>query len=296
MTLESSLRRLLTGIRVLPRRLSLSTPGVQATAPMLRGVWGAALHDLDSQAYLTVFEGEGRSTRRSPAFILRPAPYDPEDAPALEWVSFGAGLRHDALLLRAWDIASGMGLGPDRQRFHVRVLRLLGPDGQPCESSGADTAWPLSEAAWPLAGPPASTPCRLTFPAPLRLLRRHRLLAHPTLADLVVAGARRLQPLLTPEDQEQLAALRPQLLDLAQSIATLPWQGERLDLVRYSARQQSEIEMRGVTGHLDLPEGPGDLWPLLAAAQWLHLGKGAVVGLGQLVVEPLEPAEGRQAG
>jgi hypothetical protein len=45
--------------------------------------------------------------------------------------------------------------------------------------------------------------------------------------------------------------------------------------------------MQGVVGTLDLPDGPGPLSPLIAAAQWLHLGKGTVMGLGQLRIIPL---------
>jgi hypothetical protein len=54
---------------------------------------------------------------------------------------------------------------------------------------------------------------------------------------------------------------------------------------RWSAAQQAEVELHGVTGVMDLPEGPGELWPLLAAAGWLHLGKGTVFGLGRLEVQ-----------
>ena len=36
--------------------------------------------------------------------------------------------------------------------------------------------------------------------------------------------------------------------------------------MRYSGRQKTELEMRGVSGYLDLPDGPVPLWPLLAAA------------------------------
>ena len=39
------LRELLAQVLVWPRRLLLRTPGLEATVPMLRGVWGAALHD-----------------------------------------------------------------------------------------------------------------------------------------------------------------------------------------------------------------------------------------------------------
>jgi hypothetical protein len=45
--------------------------------------------------------------------------------------------------------------------------------------------------------------------------------------------------------------------------------------------------MQGVVGTMDLPDGPGPQSPLIAAAQWLHLGKGTVMGLGQLRIIPL---------
>ncbi len=44
--------------------------------------------------------------------------------------------------------------------------------------------------------------------------------------------------------------------------------------------------MGGVTGELELPAGPGPLADLLAAAQWLHVGKGTVMGLGRIDVAP----------
>ena len=68
----------------------------------------------------------------------------------------------------------------------------------------------------------------------------------------------------------------------------------RLDLHRYSGRQRAELELRGVAGYLDLPYGPGEVWPQLAAAQWLHLGKGTVMGLGQLIVQPLPCGSGQR--
>jgi hypothetical protein len=57
--------------------------------------------------------------------------------------------------------------------------------------------------------------------------------------------------------------------------------------VRYSGRQRQELEFHGVTGELPLPAGPGPFADLLAAALWLHLGKGTVMGLGQMVVVPV---------
>lgn len=85
--------------------------------------------------------------------------------------------------------------------------------------------------------------------------------------------------------KSKLEVLAPALIEIARLVSAREWTGERLDLVRYSARQEAELEMRGVSGGLELPEGPGELWPLLAALTWLHVGKGAVVGMGQLAIE-----------
>jgi hypothetical protein len=119
----------------------------------------------------------------------------------------------------------------------------------------------------------------------LRILRKHELVERPTLVDVVVAAVRRVEAYLPSPAQARLAEVRPALLELARQAHTREWEGGRLDLVRYSGRQKQEMELRGVAGHLDVPEGLGDLFPLLAAAQWLHLGKGTAVGMGQLLIE-----------
>ncbi len=282
----SPLASVLSAVRVLPRRLSLDTPGVMATVPMLRGVWGAALHRLDPIAYDAVFDGVGPPHVRQPAYVLRPARPDPADAPAVEWILFGPAIRHDEALLRAWDVASGMGLGSERIGFRLKARRGLGSHGR-LDDPGSRAGWTLDRAAWPLTGNPASTPCRLAFAAPLRLMRDGELIVGPAPADLALAACRRLAAFLPEDLRDVVRDVRRKMLEEARALPAMPWKGQRLDLVRYSGRQRREVEQRGVAGYIDLPEGPGPLWPLFAAAQWLHLGKGTVHGLGQLVVKPI---------
>jgi hypothetical protein len=142
----------------------------------------------------------------------------------------------------------------------------------------------LGAATWPL--PDARACCELHFPTPLRLLRRGKLIAQPTLADLIVFVCRRVKSFLHAEYHAAWDDLARVALDLARRTPTQPWRGVPRNLLRYSARQGNEIELRGVSGVLGLPFGPGKLWPLLAAAQWIHVGKGAVLGMGQLVPQP----------
>ena len=279
MTHDSTVHHLLAAIPILPRRLLLDTPGVEATVPMLRGVWGAALHDIDLAAYRAVFE-TGESDGTPAAYLFRPAPPAPHFAPAINWFLFGPALDHEQALLEAWRVAAARGLGPRRRPFTVRRVAGLVPSG---EGRAEATAWTLDQAAWPAGS--ASAPCRLSFPAPLRLRRQGRLIKRTSLADLVVAAGRRITAFLPPDERDAWQRQSAAWLELARDTQQTPWAGARLDLHRYSGRQQSEMDLRGVTGWLELTEGPGELAPLLAAVQWLHLGKGAVMGLGQLVVE-----------
>jgi len=110
----------------------------------------------------------------------------------------------------------------------------------------------------------------------------------PSFADVAVAAARRLVPFLPQRQLGELESARGRILEAAKATACGEWRGERLDLHRYSGRQKAELELRGVSGHLDLPGGPDGLYPLLAAAQWLHIGKATTVGLGKLVIEQLK--------
>ncbi len=280
---------LLDKVLILPRRLVLDTPGVQASVPLLRGVWGAALHELDQQAYEQVFETQGQREKgialSPPGYVLRPAPPDPNLWPAVDWILVGAtAIEYDEVLRRAWDVASGMGLGPQRRRFFIRRTIWLGPDEQPMVWP---SAWPLGLARWPFDSP-ERTPCRLVFRAPLRLLRRKRLIEQPTLTDLVVAAVRRVTPFLSKPLREQWQELGQELIEQSRRIKCSKGIWERLDFQRYSGRQRQRIELRGVEGWLELPKGPGPLWPLLNVCRWLHVGKGTVFGLGQLWVEPLE--------
>ena len=274
-------------IRVKAWRIELTTPCLRATIPMLRGVWGRALRHLDAEAYRLIFVGDGPAHQRLPRYVLRPAPPDPRTAPAIDWILLSVTPALEALAWRAWDVACGMGLGPERTPFHLRDRFTLDAGGHP--SKGREYEWDLSRAEWPLDGDPARTPCRVTFGSPLRLTRRGVLLDAPSLADITVAATRRITNLADVSDDECQRKLTMAARREADSIASGPWEGVRADLVRWSGTQQREIDLYGVTGGLDLPRGSRSLWPLLAACQWTHIGKGTVFGLGGLQISPMDP-------
>ena len=283
-------------VRVRAHRILLDTGSVQATAPMLRGVWGRALRALDpmvKRRYATLFEGHdddtkhGSGRRKMPLYVLRPAPPDPLFAPAVDLLlcRLGKGCDHAIVALNALTAASVAGLGARREPFRIDRICGISPDGQ--TASGPKT-WYLRSAAECLAHEAARRDAlRLEFEGPLRILRKGKLLQAPSFADISVTGLRRLIALASDGCAADLPA---RVLEAARCLSASQWRGRRQDLVRWSGRQNSRVEMWGVTGRLVLPDGAGPLRPLLAACQWIHIGKGTVFGLGKLGLALERPA------
>ena len=275
----------LSGVRLAAWRMGLTARGGGVPLAVLRGAFGAALHDLSLDAYEEVFrpdEADG-----APAYLLRRSAHRMPDRSIFEMVLFDRALPHLEVILDAMRLAGERGLGRDRRTYGIDRLAWLDPWGRPSRDRTAERAFKLDLASWPLAGDPANEPCRLFFPEPVRILRKHVLVERPTLRDLVVAGCRRLAGLVSPDQRVLAHSLQGAGLDVADSVASQPFVGTLDSLGRWSATQQQYMELHGVTGFLDLPEGPGAVWRLLAAMQWVHCGKATVVGLGRLVVLPI---------
>ncbi|MCY4171579.1 MAG: CRISPR system precrRNA processing endoribonuclease RAMP protein Cas6 [Bacteroidetes bacterium] len=279
--LSKHLYLLLNKVKVSAFRLLLKTPDVFASTPMIRGVWGRALNNLDKNLYSLVFVGETADGQSLPRYIIRPAPYDPDTAPALDWILFNVNQNHEKMLWRAWDIACGMGLGKDRSPFLIREIIVISPS-----NTDQKRSWTLAEIGWPLTGDPSSNPCVLQANVPLRLIKKSQLIDAPNYTDLIVASVRRISGLAGLNRGDEYASMIRAVRKESQQIVANKWIGEKCNLVRWSATQQNEVELFGVTGSIFLPDGPGNLWPLLSAAQWSHLGKGTVYGMGELHIEP----------
>jgi hypothetical protein len=277
--------RLLAGVRVAAWRMGLAGYGDAIPLPILRGAFGAALHDLSMAAYERVFRPE--EAEGAPAYLLRHSPHRLAGSALFELVLFEPAFEHVDVVLAAMQLAGERGLGRERRAFAIRRLAWLDPWGRPGRDREGERPFELDLSAWPLAGDPAQEPCRLLFPDPIRILRQKVLIEQPTLRDVVVAGCRRLAGFLPPTELVALRVLQESCLAVADTLAVQPFVGVADGVGRWSASQQRFIELRGVTGHLDLPDGPGPLWRLLAALQWLHCGKATVVGLGRVVITPI---------
>jgi len=279
---EQLIRDWLRPIEICCRRIILHTKTpCSPSVSMIRGVWGRALHHLDIDAYHTVFQGTGAEHLRQPSYMIRSSENGfrgNQTTFHLNWITWGKAIFHDRTLCRAWDVASGMGVCKERIPFAVEMSNL------------DDERFSLADVSWPIPGTPATSPFRLSFPVPLRIVRKNHAIMAPTLSNLTEAAIVRLTLVrhLIEGDRDSKSSPQGTWPDFAEAAialsTTIPstlWRGREQNLIRYSSAQQDEVKMKGTTGYIDFPEGVGPLWPLFAAARWLHLGKGTSIGMGQ---------------
>ncbi|MBF0633517.1 MAG: hypothetical protein HQK85_02545, partial [Nitrospinae bacterium] len=150
MGLEIILKAFLKRITILATRMEIDTSEVFATIPMLRGVWGAALHELDRDIYSKVFADDGEETNNKiPGYTLRPTTPSNDGFPAIEQILIGDAVNHYDALISAWNMASQMGLGKKRIPFTIRKTHFLGCDGRLSSAENSKSGWILGNAVWP---------------------------------------------------------------------------------------------------------------------------------------------------
>jgi len=288
--LAQALRTHLASIRILPRQFLLRVPAaIRIDASLLRGIWGAALRELDPLVYKQVFKPDRLSGRNVPSsYVIRLIRSG--DQLVVQWILIGDAIAHDTSLRRAWDFAAGAGFGPQRHRFPIQEMKCLDPQGHAVSEA---EPWSLDHCEWP-ASVPIEGPCQLAFPGPLRILRKppgipgagSALVLQPTLTDIVVSARRRIGAFLAKPDQSEWRKLAHDAEELSRQIQFVAnWQ----PCGHY--RPKAEDVRIGVRGTLALPEGLDELWPLLTAAQWIHIGKSTIEGLGQVVIKHLSVDE-----
>lgn len=298
---ENQIRQWLAPIRLSSLQLELRLPvRIDFQIPTLRGVWGSALRRLDSMVYHTVFEGTGPANMMVPQYIIRQSrvnePFQIKDEYLYAYIDFltwGIDSEQRFLTLRAWDIASGMGLGKTRKPFTVlKILNNFCDCYQKGEYEAIDESIPLT-ALLPEETEESELPCEVKFEIPLRLIRGKHFVNKPdpcTLADAILSRLAIIRCQCANEWHGTDKVVRPadirpaffqEFLEYVETIPYVPWQGERYTMRRYSGRQNSDIDLDGMVGSLQFPQGTKALWLLLKLAEQLHLGKTTTLGLGR---------------
>ncbi len=215
------------------------------------------------------------------------------DAHVLPVTLFGKANGLLAVIILALSRAAAQGLG--KQRGQMRLIRVkMQPEPDTDDIITVfEYGGPLSSAApWRPKVPemPGNGRLLLELQTPLRLVVQKKVLSprrfdspYPLLMNLV----RRASMLCAFHGDHELQADYAALKHAAQRARLVEASLEWRDQHRWSSRTQRKVPLGGVTGRLllDLSEA-APLWPFLWLGQWLHAGKGAVLGLGRYTIRP----------
>ncbi len=255
-----------------------------------------------SCVYSWIFETpppeDSKIMRRYPAvphpFILSPE-FSLRKASAGELMDIGLTLVGKAnqylpYVIEAFRRMGEQGIGSSKSRFKLIHLKQHVDSAQGNWQALYENGR-LQKPADPLTPKLPALPKSLevTFVTPLRirsggqLMNPARFAFRPFISSLL----RRLSALSYFHTDTPLECDFRAFVDLAGSIKVHEKQLYWHDWTRYSSRQKTSMKMGGLLGSFKLHgEQIEPFWPVLHLAQWMHAGKGAVMGLGKYAINP----------
>lgn len=190
------------------------------------------------------------------------------------------------------------GLGADLGRYELLEVQNEGRDGshpvfQQAEGvlkelGGRLTAQDLTAS---LAAVPTGSDFRLAvqFLTPTRIRSEGKVQLEVSFQDLVRAILRRLSSLCYFHCGRELEVDFRGLIEQASRLRTVREDLHWHEQERFSGRQRQRIDMGGVIGTVVYEAADSAWWKpylsLLAVGEWVHVGKGCVMGLGKFRIE-----------
>lgn len=232
-------------------------------------------------------------------FIIEPPSaaarlFQPGDRFDFRLVLVGRAIDHLPYFVFTFQQLGQVGLGPIRGQFELMELHADTPAGSECLYTAGGPLRPHSPrvTAADLAPPAATdgTPrLAIHFMTPTRIRNDGTVQTDLTFQDVIRALLRRLSSLCYFHCDAELAVDFRGLIDQAAAVQRVESRLRWRPLERFSGRQSRRIEMGGVEGTVVFEAPDPRVWrgylPLLRAGEWVHVGKGAVMGLGRYRVE-----------
>ena len=220
-----------------------------------------------------------------------PIHYQPGDAMEFGVVLFGNSVRHLPYMLHGLQRAGEIGLGYDRAPFRLSEIRtesglILYRFSSQCVAGDDESrSWRAICESRKRPG----TGIQLHFLTPTRIMEDGKITKEFSPAAFAGTLLRRCAALILFH-----AGATPDQVDFRQYLNLSPtWkvQSQHLrwkPLTRYSNRQKAEVPMDGLIGDVTLSGDFEPLAPFLALGEYVHIGKGAIMGLGHFFVTPVK--------
>jgi len=244
--------------------------------------------------YYVLYENDGATHNAKDG--VRPYVFYPHSGPgearlphfSLDISLFGSAIRYLPILWQAVLMTAETGLGADRTPLALLQIEQKSAAAWlplPVDSDGfRQVRGPFRLSDCLNAAPPL--PWRLELLTPLRLRRQGRYLSQLDWPFFLASIAQRLETLMVqfqhgePMGAEAWKQLQGLFQLEAKVVHSLHWR----DWHRYSNRQRRKVPMGGLAGSFTVEQAPAGWWAWLQAATVVHIGKGAAMGMGRLVV------------
>jgi hypothetical protein len=221
--------------------------------------------------------------------------YQPGEAFDFRLVLVGRGIDYLPYFLFTFNVLGRTGLGPGQGQFVLAEVHTDGPGPARCVYTAAGS---LLSSGEPVTGEdlalrlslltqagPERRRLGVHFLTPTRIRSEGTVQGEPSFQDLIRALLRRLSSLCYFHCGAELQVDFRGLIDQAAAVRTVESGLRWHEQGRFSGRQRQRIEMGGVVGAMvfEAPaaEALAPFLPLLAAGEWVHVGKGCVMGLGK---------------
>jgi hypothetical protein len=218
--------------------------------------------------------------------------YQPGERIEFRLVLVGRALEYLPYFVFTFRELGETGLGPGRGQYKLAEVHAEGPHGETPIYAAADGV--LRDGGERVTAAEIDMRCAdwgedarrvaIDFLTPTRIRSDGEIQERVDFQDVVRALLRRLSSLCYFHCGCELAVDFRGLIERASTVRTvaseLRWRRQE----RFSGRQQQRIEMGGVVGRVVFEGEAGVLegfGPLLAAGEWVHVGKGCVMGLGR---------------
>ena len=207
----------------------------------------------------------------------------------LDVILFGHGQRYLPYIIHALKIAGEQGIGGHRQIFNLEKVDDINQYGEAEVLYELETLKPQLPAQ-DIVIPPIPNKIKFCFHTPLRLSQDNKNISEAEFNFGVFFNTllRRQSMISYFYTDTPLEINFAELTTKARSVQFSATQMEWFDWTRYSSRQETEINMGGLVGTVELSmEGLGDFWSYLWLGQWTHVGKGTSMGMGAYTIENL---------
>jgi hypothetical protein len=224
-------------------------------------------------------------------YIFSPSEGKDATSQQLDVTLIGDCIRYFPAVLKAIQSGKASGIGPSRIPYVIHSIHRLLPEGRlqevpmdPEDWTGMNKEIPLAD--WLVPAPRITGPTAFALETPVRLRKQGKYMGRMEWPYFFATIVRRLEALSClfsggrPLGKERYTSLMDAFSIAAPIHGNLSW----MDYSRYSSRQHKKVPMGGLIGTATL--GAPDVWTTswLQAAGLVHVGKGASMGLGKVIV------------